>query len=118
MDVFQEAEMLRRVPFFGGLDSAKLKLLAFTSRALKFAPCRLTIDFDVVFDGGEVSDHRLRHQLRIAYHGCQSLRAESGLRSAGGVADRHRRRDLREHVFLGGETVRALDAVASGARPG
>jgi CRP-like cAMP-binding protein len=38
LDVFQEAEMLRRVPFFGGLDSAKLKLLAFTSRALKFAP--------------------------------------------------------------------------------
>jgi len=37
VDVFQEAEMLRRVPFFGGLDSAKLKLLAFTSRALKFA---------------------------------------------------------------------------------
>src|SRR4030095_12429602 len=27
-----------RVPFFAGLDSAKLKLLAFTSRALKFAP--------------------------------------------------------------------------------
>ena len=38
MDVFKEAELLRRVPFFGGLDSAKLKLLAFTSRALKFAP--------------------------------------------------------------------------------
>ena len=38
MDVFKEAEMLRRVPFFGGLDAAKLKLLAFTSRALKFAP--------------------------------------------------------------------------------
>jgi CRP/FNR family transcriptional regulator, cyclic AMP receptor protein len=38
VDVFQEAEMLRRVPFFGGLDAAKLKLLAFTSRALKFAP--------------------------------------------------------------------------------
>jgi len=38
VDVFKEAEMLRRVPFFGGLDSAKLKLLAFTSRALKFAP--------------------------------------------------------------------------------
>ena len=38
MDVFQEAELLRKVPFFGGLDSAKLKLLAFTSRALKFAP--------------------------------------------------------------------------------
>jgi len=38
VDVFKEAEMLRRVPFFGGLDAAKLKLLAFTSRALKFAP--------------------------------------------------------------------------------
>jgi CRP-like cAMP-binding protein len=38
VDVFQEAERLRKVPFFGGLDSAKLKLLAFTSRALKFAP--------------------------------------------------------------------------------
>ena len=37
MDVFQEAEMLRKVPFFGGLDPAKLKLLAFTSRALRFA---------------------------------------------------------------------------------
>ena len=50
MDVFQEAEMLRRVPFFGGLDSAKLKLLAFTSRALKFAPGE-----DLVKKGG-VSD--------------------------------------------------------------
>jgi len=30
--------MLRKVPFFGGLDPARLKLLAFTSRALKFAP--------------------------------------------------------------------------------
>ncbi len=38
MDVFQEAEMLRKVPFFGGLDPAKLKLLAFTSRAVKFSP--------------------------------------------------------------------------------
>ncbi len=40
MDVFQEAEMLRKVPFFGGLDSAKLKLLAFTSRALRVRPGR------------------------------------------------------------------------------
>ena len=30
--------MLRKVPFFGGLDPARLKLLAFTSRALRFAP--------------------------------------------------------------------------------
>jgi len=38
VDVFQEAEMLRKVPFFGGLDPAKLKLLAFTSRAVRFDP--------------------------------------------------------------------------------
>ena len=38
MDVIQEAEMLRKVPFFGGLDPTKLKLLAFTSRAVRFAP--------------------------------------------------------------------------------
>ena len=30
--------MLRKVPFFGGLDPAKLKLLAFTSRAVRFGP--------------------------------------------------------------------------------
>lgn len=30
--------MLRKVPFFGSLDPAKLKLLAFTSQALRFAP--------------------------------------------------------------------------------
>jgi CRP-like cAMP-binding protein len=41
VDVFQEAEMLRKVPFFGGLDPAKLKLLAFTSRAVKFGPGEL-----------------------------------------------------------------------------
>ena len=41
VDVFQEAEMLRKVPFFGGLDPAKLKLLAFTSRAVRFGPGEL-----------------------------------------------------------------------------
>jgi len=35
--VFQEAEMLRQVPFFEKVDLAKLKLVAFTSRAIQFA---------------------------------------------------------------------------------
>lgn len=43
MDVFQEAEMLRKVPFFGGLDPAKLKLLAFTSQSLRFAPGEIVV---------------------------------------------------------------------------
>ena len=43
MDVFQEAEMLRKVPFFGGLDPSKLKLLAFTSRAVRFAAGEIVV---------------------------------------------------------------------------
>ena len=38
MSVDQEAAQLARVPMFGKLDPARLKLLAFTSRALTFAP--------------------------------------------------------------------------------
>jgi len=36
MDVFQEAEQLRKVPMFAKLDASKLKLLAFTSEAVTF----------------------------------------------------------------------------------
>jgi CRP-like cAMP-binding protein len=43
VDVHQEAEMLRMVPFFEGLDRAKLKLLAFTSASLKFAPGEIIV---------------------------------------------------------------------------
>ncbi|MGE5169125.1 MAG: cyclic nucleotide-binding domain-containing protein [Rudaea sp.] len=38
MDVTQEAEMLRNVPLFSGLSASELKLLAFTSQLLCFAP--------------------------------------------------------------------------------
>ena len=38
MDVSQEAEMLRKVPLFSGLSASELKLLAFTSQMLCFAP--------------------------------------------------------------------------------
>jgi CRP-like cAMP-binding protein len=38
VSVDQEAAQLARVPMFGKLDAARLKLLAFTSRALTFAP--------------------------------------------------------------------------------
>jgi CRP-like cAMP-binding protein len=40
VDVFQEAEMLRKVPFFGDWIRPSL-LLAFTSRAVKFGPGEL-----------------------------------------------------------------------------
>jgi CRP-like cAMP-binding protein len=38
VDVAQEAEMLRKVPLFSGLSASELKLLAFTSQLLCFAP--------------------------------------------------------------------------------
>ncbi|MFC1665102.1 Crp/Fnr family transcriptional regulator [Pseudomonadota bacterium] len=37
MDVFQEAEQLRKVPMFCKLEPSKLKLLAFTSEAISFS---------------------------------------------------------------------------------
>jgi len=42
--------MLRKVPFFGGLDPARLKLLAFTSRAVRFGPG------EILMNRGEPSD--------------------------------------------------------------
>lgn len=50
MTVFQEAEMLRHVPFFEKVDLAKLKLVAFTSRAMRFAPG------ETLMTKGEASD--------------------------------------------------------------
>jgi len=50
VNVEQEAAVLGRVPTFAKLDPARLKLLAFTSRALRFAPG------DVVLRAGDPSD--------------------------------------------------------------
>ena len=87
MDVFQEAELLRRVPFFGGLDSAKLKLLAFTSRAFKFAPgqdlMRKGESADsayVVLEGEvEIVGETSAGEFVIAVAGRDSLQGEMGI---------------------------------------
>ena len=87
MDVFQEAEMLRRVPFFGGLDSAKLKLLAFTSRALKFAPGEELIKKGgaadsayVILDGeAEVIGETSAGEFVVAVLGSNALIGEMGV---------------------------------------
>ena len=50
MNVDEEAAVLSRVPTFAKCDPARLKLLAFTSRALRFAPG------DIVIRAGEPSD--------------------------------------------------------------
>ena len=50
MSVEQEAAVLARVPTFAKLDPARLKLLAFTSRALRFDPG------DMLIRAGDPSD--------------------------------------------------------------
>jgi len=50
VNVDQEAAVLARVPTFAKLDPARLKLLAFTSRALRFAPG------DMLIRAGDPSD--------------------------------------------------------------
>jgi CRP-like cAMP-binding protein len=48
--VFQEAEMLRQVPFFEKVDLPRLKLIAFTSRAMRYAAG------EVLMEKNEASD--------------------------------------------------------------
>jgi len=50
VSVLQEAAVLARVPTFAKLDPARLKLLAFTSRALRFDPG------DMLIRAGDPSD--------------------------------------------------------------
>lgn len=50
MGLLQEVELLRKVPMLSRLNSAKLKLLAFTSESLKFD------DGEVLFRAGDPAD--------------------------------------------------------------
>lgn len=50
MDLIQEVEQLRRIPLFARVETARLKLLAFTSRLLEFA------DGEAIFRAGDAAD--------------------------------------------------------------
>ena len=50
MDLQQDVDLLRNIPLFRNIDSAKLKLLAFTSERLVFAPG------DELFRQGDMGD--------------------------------------------------------------
>ena len=50
MDVYQEAEQLKKHPMFSKLEASKLKLLAFTSEAVEFP------DQDILFNVHDPSD--------------------------------------------------------------
>ena len=50
MDLFQEAEQLKKVPMFSKLEASKLKLMAFTSEAVVFD------DQEILFQVNDPSD--------------------------------------------------------------
>src|SRR5580658_8028627 len=50
MSLTEEAELLRRIPLFAEIEPAKLKLLAFTSERVSFAPGQF------LFHQGEMGD--------------------------------------------------------------
>ncbi|MFI4903266.1 MAG: hypothetical protein ACHP91_07615, partial [Burkholderiales bacterium] len=91
MTVFQEAEMLHQVPFFAKVDMAKLKLLAFTSRAVRFAP-------------GEplMVKHEPSDAAYVILEGEVEVMGET-------TADERIRPDHRDHELAGGGLAHHLD---------
>lgn len=87
MDVVQEAEMLRKVPMFSGLSPAELKLLAFTSRVVRFGPgeslMRMGEPADcayVILEGDvEVLGETSEGEFLIAVQGRNALMGEMGV---------------------------------------
>lgn len=87
MDVFEEAEMLRRVPMFSGLSPAELKLLAFTSRILRFGPGEILMRVGepadcayVILEGEvEILGETSGGEFLIAVAGCNALMGEMGV---------------------------------------
>jgi len=86
-DCTQEAEMLRNVPLFSGLSMSELKLLAFASRQLTFAPGEVLMhqgdraDFAFVILDGEVEvlAETPRGQFLIAVLGRNAMPGEIGV---------------------------------------
>ena len=87
MDLYQEAEMLRKVPMFSGLSPAELKLLAFTSRVVQFGPgenlMRMGEPADcayVILEGEvEVLGETSEGEFLIAVQGRNALMGEMGV---------------------------------------
>ena len=87
MGVDQEAAQLARVPMFGKLDAARLKLLAFTSRALTFAPGETLVRVGepsdsayLILDGNvDVLGATAQGEFRIGTVGPNALIGEMGV---------------------------------------
>lgn len=87
MSVDTEAAQLARVPMFGKLDPARLKLLAFTSRLLTFAPGETLVRVGepsdsafLILDGNvEIVGSSAQGEFLIGTVGVNSLIGEMGV---------------------------------------
>ena len=87
MSVDTEAAQLARVPMFGKLDPARLKLLAFTSRALNYAPGEMLVRAGepsdstfIILDGTvEILGATAQGEFLIGTAGVNSLIGEMGV---------------------------------------
>jgi CRP-like cAMP-binding protein len=126
VDLFQEAEMLRKVPMFGGLNPAELKLLAFTSRVVRLAPgeslMRKGESADcayVILEGEvEVLGETSAGEFVIAVQGRNAMIGEMGVLSDAPRSATVRAKDAVRALRISGENfMRQLSArLAAGLR--
>jgi len=88
MDIYENAEQLKKIPLLSGSDEAQLKLLAFTSEALDFKPGEHLFKYNDVSDSvyvileGEadvVRDEDPDHVTKLATIGENNLMGEMGV---------------------------------------
>ncbi len=88
MDIYENAEQLKKIPLLSGSDQAQLKLLAFTSEALKFSPGEHLFKYNDVSDSvyvildGEVNvvrDEDPENVTNLATIGKNNIMGEMGV---------------------------------------
>lgn len=88
MDIYENAEQLKKIPLLSGSNDAQLKLLAFTSEAINFNPGEYLFKYNDASDSvyvildGEVDilrDEDPDHQMSLATVGKNNLLGEMGV---------------------------------------
>ena len=88
MDIYENAEQLKKIPLLSGSDEAQLKLLAFTSESLSFGPGECLFKYNDVSDSvyvileGEVDvvrDEDPENITKLATIGKNNIMGEMGV---------------------------------------
>jgi CRP/FNR family transcriptional regulator, cyclic AMP receptor protein len=116
VDVFQEAEMLRNVPLFGGLSPAQLKLLAFTGNVLRFEPGEILMKKGeradsafVILEGSvEVVGETKNGEFVIAVQGKNAVMGEMGVISEAPRSATVRAREVVRALKISGDVFLRL----------